>query len=139
MTRIHSLQCENSSFLITINTNKVDDTKHSLKTKLDKTINEFLNNLGAFLVFRGIYETPKIYNIKAEYAIETGPKLHRVHSHILLVVSHSLKVKKDKIEMNLPNIKKFLVKRMGFNLHSNCRFTQDNLRYLSNYVEKNFE
>ena len=71
---------QKSTLLITINSNKTDD---SWKAILKQSILKVISNIGLFLVFRGHYTQPKIFNIKTQYTIEKSRK-GLIHSHVLI-------------------------------------------------------
>ena len=124
---------EKSSLFLTVNTNSTDD---KFKDILKKTANEFIKNIGLFLVFRGKYNIPKIFDIHCEYALEKSSKGFN-HTHILVNVIHSIKVPKDKILINLPRARQFFNKRTNRNCYVNCKFAKDNAYWLKQYLNKN--
>jgi hypothetical protein len=125
---------QQSNLFLTINTDKVDSGE--LKKHLEHTILEFLKNLGVFLVYRGTQDPCRIEKIDTQYTIEVGGKMHRVHSHVLLSIHHTMKAKGEKIEVNLTRLRKFLNTRLGTNVYLNASFRGDDKSWMSHYLSK---
>jgi hypothetical protein len=48
-------------------------------------------------------EAAKIEKVESEAVIEIGPKVHRIHCHLLLIIQH-----KTRIQINVPELRVFL-------------------------------
>ncbi len=75
-----------SSFLLTVNTNVVDD---SIIGKLRAAFNVYYDNLEGFLTYKdGKGSIDLIDSSDCEVAIERGPKYKRIHLHAIIQIGH---------------------------------------------------
>ena len=126
------MEKQHTTLLLTVNTNSTDQ---KYKQILRETALKFMKNIGTFLTFRGKFDKPKISNIKTEYCIETSTK-GLIHTHILCTITHTPKVKKDKVLFNLNYVRKYFDKLTNRHCYVNCRFSGDSAWNLSMYLKK---
>ena len=122
---------KNSTFLLTINTNKSKDID---KDRFEKSIYNLFTeqNIKPLLkFFEGDFNDIK--NIETRVGIETGPRYGKIHSHIAISIEH-----KAKIHIDIAKIKQYIKINMKIpeDIHVNIKSQRGSFQSFINYVTK---
>lgn len=123
-----------SSYHITINTNKVLRKNNDERQKFIDVISEVFDEENIKENYIKFYdEDNKIYqNLYHEAIFENSPKMHRLHTHVLIDIGHY----KTLSGIDYDKIKKDINTKLGYTVYFHSKFLKHMFSSLKEYVNK---
>ena len=122
-----------SRLLLTINSLSTDGKYKKLLKDGFTEMYDKIEDYVKYMVKTG--SVKDIMDVDCETAIEVGTKLHRVHLHSIITISH-----KTMLQLDLKKITKHFEEKLGLALvYVNARYVKDPLFSLRNYLKKTIE
>jgi hypothetical protein len=126
-----------SNFFITLNTNKDEQSASSTyKQNFDTAVKYVFDkhHIKKYLIdvnHPGSLSYKYVKSITAEYALEVGSSLHRLHCHALVSVSH-----KTRMKLNLDKVRQLFKAVLGDTIHLDVKVSGGGVKSIQDYITK---